>query len=86
MGDIADSIIDQMFDPWCEEEMEDYYSYTALVQCKYCKQRGFHWMNIGTEEQPIWRLHTPTGKLHKCKAYRETEGGGTTKYGIKTVS
>jgi hypothetical protein len=28
----------------------------ALVACKYCKETGFVWGNIGTEGHPRWRL------------------------------
>ncbi len=36
------------------------------VQCKYCKHRRLYWVELSNG---TWRLATPTGKLHNCKAY-----------------
>jgi hypothetical protein len=61
MGDIADDLIDQMWDRYYEEgDLED-------VFCKFCYRGPFDW-----EKQPDgrWRLVTQKRKLiHHCKEY-----------------
>lgn len=37
----------------------------ADIVCKFCNRGGFFWAI--TEHG--WRLMTPTGRVHKCKAY-----------------
>lgn len=64
MGDAADDLIDRMDDPYCEDDGSP-----IEVYCKYCKRPGFHW-----EETPCgWRLHTRTGEVHKCSAYKPVD-------------
>mgnify|MGYP003428698129 CR=1 FL=1 len=79
MGDIADSILDQMFDPAFDdqlEEGEDYYydpsnhnpirfSSQQTKTCRYCKKTGLHW----EETENGWRLADETG-LHTCPQYK----------------
>lgn len=60
MGDMADMILDQMWDdPFGDDEPDP----PAFITCKYCKVDGFEWRTINGK----WRLHTPDGKLHQCK-------------------
>lgn len=63
-------------------EMAEYYTSTdyfgdedgdgdGAVECKYCHRSTFHWDKVDGG----WRLHTATGRLHKCKAYAEAKNG-----------
>lgn len=58
-------------DTWDERDLEgvDDEPEPGPVKCKYCGKRKFHWGYImGTPCK--WRLYTPTGQLHTCKAYQ----------------
>jgi hypothetical protein len=66
MGDMADWIMEQS-----EVDLYEYqgqYDYEG-VKCRYCGNRGFIWV----ETENGWRLMTPTGKLHRCKAYKKAK-------------
>ena len=60
MGEQADYIIDRLFDP------DDYNDEEPTVACKYCGRAGFSW---DEDDDGRYRLTTPTGKPHFCKAY-----------------
>lgn len=59
MGEMA-----EMYDYVLDEEFEH------EVQCKYCKRWGFYWVQLSNGS---WRLETPRGKTHKCKAYAKAK-------------
>ena len=71
MGEMADYILDQMFDEddgWYEPDLEDEYAYHN-IRCKYCHKAGFYWI----ETNSGWRLHTKTGKIHECAKHRTAQ-------------
>lgn len=80
MGEIADyaidTIIDNMIrdqDDYDPDEME-HIVFTNGVQCKFCGRWPYYWKQ---RDNGQWRLHTRSGKVHKCSKYmlaREKEG------------
>ena len=66
MGDMADFIND---DGWDDRD-GDHYQSNFKVICDYCKQHNLHWVRVDSSR---WRLATPTGKIHSCKAYLEKQ-------------
>jgi hypothetical protein len=64
MGDMADYIIENgMMASWAGEDWSD----EDGVTCRYCRRSGFEW--VKTDKG--WRLETPTGRAHTCKAYEK---------------
>jgi hypothetical protein len=57
MGDIAD---------WVTDNGELDYLENG-VTCRYCKEDGFWWVNVGTKRKPVWRL-SDGENLHQCPA------------------
>lgn len=71
MGEIANSILEDMFTLDYEDEMEDpdwnyHIVRSRSIQCRYCKRKGFHWEE---DDEGRWRLSTPTDRPHRCSAY-----------------
>jgi hypothetical protein len=63
MGDMADYILDNSPDEF------DWVAPDRPHQCAYCMKSGFHWAMTDKG----WRLHTPGGKVHTCKAYSQSK-------------
>ena len=63
MSDMADWIMEQS-----EVDLEEYQGQydNEGVKCRYCGRRGFVWVEVGTG---LFRLMTPGGKIHSCKAH-----------------
>jgi len=59
----GDSMAAEDYFEWYFDPLDD--EYEQDIQCKYCKNYGFHWELTDRG----WRLHTETGKLHTCKAH-----------------
>lgn len=36
------------------------------VICKYCGENGLYWINLGTEDDAMWRLEDEDGVIHHC--------------------
>ena len=70
MGEMADYLIDQLFDRSHEEYGDDHYFDPSGVFCKYCHRGPYNWKLTDNG----WRLFTQKEKiLHHCKAYSEVE-------------
>ncbi len=65
MGEMADYYLEMMDQDDLELDCES--RLYSEVRCKYCKRGGFHWHY---DDQKGWRLHTNSGRIHKCKAYK----------------
>lgn len=71
MGEIADDLIDDMFDAMLLEDEWREDSYDTGVICKYCKGGPYHWKQ---DEYGNWRLYTEkTNQLHTCNKYKPKE-------------
>ena len=64
MGDMADALIDELWDDEWEGEQEDWYEH--LQTCKYCGLRNLWWV----ETERGWRLANKSGRIHTCKKYK----------------
>ncbi len=64
MGDMADYLLDQMWDdPFAEEEREDGDGPAQSAKvCRNCKTGGLHWEKIDKN----WRLFGADDKIHVC--------------------
>lgn len=79
MGDIADYILDQAFDPWDEteeggREYEDGFYFSDNKRCKYCGASRLRWATTGGK----WRLFDAKGRVHECKRYSLSAAGTIT--------
>jgi hypothetical protein len=69
MGDIADDIIDSMFDDFLTDadEWDDSYQNPfyrpQLKSCRNCGTDGFHW----EKTEKGWRLFDAKGLIHSCR-------------------
>jgi len=76
MGDIADDIVDSLFDDsgsrWDDYDPEPdrvFPRRSSFVVCAYCKKSGFYWEKL----EGKWRLYVyGTTELHECKAWRKS--------------
>ena len=62
MGEMVDFIND---DDWDDRD-GDHYQSNFKVICVYCKAHNLHWTKIDVIG---WRLATPMGEIHSCKAF-----------------
>ena len=76
MGDMADMVIEDIIDDMVNENDWDY-DYTdhivfvhTPIKCRFCGRSTYHWAQL---EDGSWRLHTPTGRLHKCSKWSPTK-------------
>lgn len=61
MGDIADMLIDQMWDDLDRDDWDDEPPAQYWKKCRCCGQEGLHWNQIDGK----WRLCNDDG-LHMC--------------------
>lgn len=62
MGDMADMLIDQMFDDPFGEEEDDDGPAGWTIKCRCCGEEGLVWGQISGK----WRLHDQEANLHIC--------------------
>ena len=72
MGEIADELVDSMYDyvdddGWSSEE-EGCILSQPTITCKFCKEKNLHWVK---EESGKFKLYNKKNKLHVCKHYSE---------------
>lgn len=62
MGDMADMLIDQMFDDPFGEHEDDDGPASWTIKCRCCGKEGLVWGKIDGK----WRLHDQEANLHIC--------------------
>ena len=68
MGDIADSIIDSMWDD--EYEWQHFQDHDHR-ECDYCGAKRLRWVMTANG----WRMQNKAGQVHSCEQYRAAKKG-----------
>ena len=76
MGDMADDLLDKVFDTLYDDDTGEYVGDDGCyfprqpkpLTCRRCGKRGLHWQQFLIAGRLAWRTTEPDGQMHHCIA------------------